>query len=121
MEPTVPQRREPIDGPQPGDRAPDAPCRDPFTGTPKRLFDLFRGPHFTLLGLGERCAAARNDLKTDVVKPYLIGPGGLIDDAGHVAHAYGQDSLILIRPDGYVGLIADADNALAVADYLRSL
>jgi len=24
-------------------------CRDPFTGTPVRLFDLFRGPHFTLL------------------------------------------------------------------------
>ena len=108
-------------GPQPGDRAPDAPCRDPFTGRPIRLFDLFRGPHFTLLGLGERCAAALNDLKTDIVKPYLIGPGGLIDDAGHVARAYGQDALILIRPDGYIGLIADADNALAVADYLRSL
>ena len=92
-----------------------------FTGTPKRLFDLFRGPHFTLLGLGEHCAAALSDLKSGIVKPYLIGPGGLIDDAGHVAHAYGQDSLILIRPDGYIGLIADADNALAVADYLRSL
>jgi hypothetical protein len=38
-----------------------------------------------------------------------------------VAHAYGQDSLILIRPDGYIGLIADADNALAAADYLRAL
>ena len=108
-------------GPQPGDRAPDAPCRDPVTGTPKRLFDLFRGPHFTLLGLGERCAAALNDLKADIVKPGLIGPGGLIDDAGHVALAYGQDALILIRPDEYIGLIADADNAPAVADYLRSL
>jgi len=108
-------------GPRPGDRAPDAPCRDPFTGSPKRLFDVFRGPHFTLLGLGERCATALNDLKSDIVKPYLIGPGGLIDDAGHAAHAYGQDALILIRPDGYIGLIADADNAPAVAGYLRSL
>ncbi len=69
-------------GPRPGDRAPDAPCGDPFTGTPKRLFDLFRGPHFVLLGLGERCATALNDLKADIVKPYLIGPAGLIDDAG---------------------------------------
>jgi hypothetical protein len=66
-------------------------------------------------------SASANDLKTGIVKPYLIGPGGLIDDAGHVAHAYGRDSLVLIRPDGYIGLIADADNALAVADYLRSL
>ena len=56
-----------------------------------------------------------------MVKPYLIGAGGLIDDAGHAAWAYGQDALILIRPDGYIGLIADADNALAVAGYLRSL
>lgn len=108
-------------GPQPGDRAPDAPCRDPLTGTRERLFDLFRGPHFTLLGLGERCAPALSDLKTDILKPCLIGPGGLIDDAGHVAQAYGQDALILIRPDGYIGLIADADNAPAVAGYLRSL
>ncbi len=108
-------------GPQPGDRAPDAPCRDPLTGTQKRLFDLFRGPHFTLLGLGERGAAALTDLKADIVKPYLIGPGGLIDEAGHAAHAYGQDALILIRPDGYIGLIADADDASAVAGYLRSL
>jgi hypothetical protein len=37
-----------------------------------------------------------------------------------VARAYGQDALILIRPDGYIGLIADADNTFAVAGYLRS-
>jgi hypothetical protein len=55
------------------------------------------------------------------VKPYLIGPGGLVDDAGHVAQAYGPDALILVRPDGYIGLIADADAGLAVADCLRSL
>ena len=104
-----------------GDRAPDAPCRDPFTGAAKRLFDLFRGPHFTLLGLGERSATAITDAASDLVKPYLIGPGGLADDDGHVARAYGQDALILVRPDGYVGLITAADDARAVADYLGSL
>ena len=109
------------DGLRPGDRAPDAPCRDPFTGTPTRLFDLFRGPHFTLLGLGGRCAPALDGLRTDIAKPFLIGPGGLIDDGGHAAHAYGKDALVLVRPDGYIGLIADADDAPAVADYLRSL
>jgi 2-polyprenyl-6-methoxyphenol hydroxylase-like FAD-dependent oxidoreductase len=112
-------------GLQPGDRAPDAPVRDPrsdsHSGAPNRLFDLFRGPHFTLLGLGGRSAASLQDLKSDLVATYLVGPGGLIDDAGHVARAYGQDALILVRPDGYVGLIADADNPSAVADYLRFL
>jgi 2-polyprenyl-6-methoxyphenol hydroxylase-like FAD-dependent oxidoreductase len=108
-------------GPRPGDRAADASCRDPLTGTRKRLFDLFRGPHFTLLGLGERSAAALDALTSDIVQPYLIGPGGLIDDAGHVTRAYGQDALILIRPDGYIALIANADDAPAVVGYLHSL
>jgi hypothetical protein len=113
-------RADPADSGR-GDRAPDAPCRDPFTGTPKRLFDLFRRPHFTLLGLGDRCAAALSDLESGIAKAYLIGPGGLVDDAGHVARAYGQDALVLIRPDGSIGLIADADDTLAVAGYLRFL
>ncbi|MFC6082159.1 FAD-dependent monooxygenase [Sphaerisporangium aureirubrum] len=106
---------------RPGDRAPDAPYLDPSTGTRGRLFDLFRGPHFTLLRLGERRGTAFDDLKTDIVKPYPIGPGGLVDDAGHVAHAYGRDTQILIRPDGYIALTADADDPSAVADYLLSL
>lgn len=108
-------------GLQAGDRAPDAPCRDPLTGAPVRLFDLFRGPHFTLLGLGERSAVALGAVEADIVRPYLIGPGGLIDDGGHAARAYGEDILVLVRPDGYVGLIANPVDALTVASYLRSL
>jgi 2-polyprenyl-6-methoxyphenol hydroxylase-like FAD-dependent oxidoreductase len=107
-------------GPRPGDRAPDAPLRD-ATGTPTRLFDLFRGPHFTLIGLGGRCAPAVCDVETDTVKRYLIGPGGLLDDGGHVARAYGTDALILVRPDGYVGLVADPAQTGSVGQYLRSL
>jgi 2-polyprenyl-6-methoxyphenol hydroxylase-like FAD-dependent oxidoreductase len=34
-----------------GDRAPDAPCSNP-DGTSTRLFDAFRGTHFTLLAFG---------------------------------------------------------------------
>src|SRR5229473_5049996 len=40
-----------------GDRAPDAPCSN-SSGTSTRLFDAFRGPHFTLLAFGVCCAAA---------------------------------------------------------------
>ena len=109
-------------GPRPGDRAPDAPLRDPATGTPTRLFDLFRGPHFTLLGLGARSAAAvTGEAETDTLKPYLVGPGGLLDDDGHVAHAYGTDALILIRPDGYIGLVADPAETGGVGAHLRCL
>jgi hypothetical protein len=109
-----------------GDRAPDAPCRDTVTGARVRLFDLFRGPHFTLLGLGGRCAAALDEVRTDdaatdMVKPFLIGPGGLRDDDGHAARAYGEDVLALVRPDGYVTLVAGADDARMISDYLHSL
>lgn len=53
-----------------GDRAPDAPCRDAATGAPRRLFEAFAGPHFTLLGFGpgtvpalrEASAAHRGEL-----------------------------------------------------------
>jgi hypothetical protein len=118
-------------GPRPGDRAPDAPLIDAATGSPIRLLDLFRGPHFTLVGLGERCApvfanavfgnAVFGDVETDVVKPYLVGARGLLDAGGHAARAYGTDALILVRPDGYIGLIADPAETGTVAEYLRSL
>jgi hypothetical protein len=109
-------------GPRPGDRAPDAPLRAAATGTPIRLFDLFRGPHFTLLGLGESCAAALfGEVETGILKPCLVGPGGLLDDDGHAAHAYGTGALILIRPDGYIGLVAGPAETRRVAEYLRSL
>ncbi|HEY3881754.1 MAG TPA: FAD-dependent monooxygenase [Trebonia sp.] len=109
-------------GPAPGERAPDAPLRDPVSGSAVRLFDLFRGPHFTLLGLGARCAAALAEAETGGVKPYLIGPGGLLDADGQAARAYGAaDGLVLVRPDGYIGLTAGPTEARSVNAYLRSL
>ena len=109
------------DGPQPGDRAPDAPLRDAATGSPVRLFDLFRGPHFTLLGIGGRRAAVPGEFGPDIVKSYRVGPGGLLDDEGHAARAYGTGTLVLVRPDGYIGLVADPAEPGTVAEYLRSL
>jgi hypothetical protein len=109
------------DGPQPGDRAPDAPLREATTGSPVRLFDLFRGPHFTLLSIGEHGVSVPGDAGTDIVRPCHVGPGGLLDDDGHAARAYGTDALVLVRPDGYIGLVADPAEPGTVAEYLRSL
>ena len=77
-----------------GDRAPDAPCRDVATGAPTRLFEVFAGPHFTLLGFGPGTAAALRETVAkhgDVVRAYSVdaGPEGLLDDRGHVRSAYG--------------------------------
>jgi hypothetical protein len=87
-----------------GDRAPDAPCRG-AGGQATRLFDLFRGPHWTLLGYGvERSAAIAS---RPGLRIHTVGArGDIADDGGHIRDAYGlTNGWVLIRPDGYVSAI----------------
>lgn len=106
-----------------GDRAPDAPLRD-AAGATVRLFELFSGTHFTLLGFGAASAAALRETADqcgDAVRTCAIGagPGGLEDHEGHAAREYGVtgDALVLIRPDGHIALTARAGDTRAVLDY----
>lgn len=83
-----------------GDRAPDASMLG-AAGQRHRLFDLFRGPHWTLLCHGAAASMVRAGLHV-----HVIGDGGdLADDAGQFAAAYGvmPGDRVLVRPDGYVG------------------
>jgi 2-polyprenyl-6-methoxyphenol hydroxylase-like FAD-dependent oxidoreductase len=103
---TVPASRN--DGKlQAGDRAPDARCLG-GAGQATRLFTLFQGPQWTLLGYeaGER-PAPRKDLHIA-----SIGLGGdIVDDAGHIAEAYGlrPGQWALVRPDNYLAALFTAD------------
>ena len=114
-----------------GDRAPDAPGLRRPDGTAVRLFELFRGPHLTLLAFGAHAAAAAAELaapygpavRTAPVlhtgePPAAAGPTAVVDENGHAAKAYGigGDTLVLIRPDGYVGTIST--DAADIAAYL---
>ncbi|WP_326592027.1 FAD-dependent monooxygenase [Streptomyces brevispora] len=83
-----------------GDRAPDGP-----TGN-QRLFDVFRGPHFTLLAVG-----------TEADPPQSAGPAVRVHRMD-AYEAYGK-GLFLIRPDGYIGW-AGEDTA-GLAGYLARL
>ncbi|MFD9001410.1 FAD-dependent oxidoreductase [Streptomyces sp. NPDC059582] len=65
-----------------GDRAPDA------TVAGVRLFDVFRGPHWTLLTVG-----------TDAQPPVLAG----VRTARIAPHGRYRTGIFLVRPDGYVG------------------
>ena len=93
-----------------GDRAPDAPCGG------RRLFDLFQGPHWTLIGwrVGDRRIAPR---------PGLVIASDLDDTAGHFADAYGlaPATWLLVRPDGYVGAIVPAGQEAAIDEYLNKV
>jgi 2-polyprenyl-6-methoxyphenol hydroxylase-like FAD-dependent oxidoreductase len=100
---------------QAGDRAPDAPCRG-RAGQATRLFDLFKGPHWTLLGydVAERPASRKHLCIVAVGER-----GDIIDDDGHVADAYGlaAGQWALVRPDGYLAAIVETcelERALAI-------
>jgi hypothetical protein len=87
-----------------GDRAPDSPIMG-AAGQPSRLFQLYKGPHWTLLV---------HDAGQCVVEPraglhiYRLGQrGDVIDAWSHFQEAYGlaSDDCMLVRPDGYIGAI----------------
>jgi len=105
---------------QAGDRAPDAPMRG-AAGQPTRLFSLFQGPHWTLLGYEASYAAPapRPGLRVHSIGPH----GDLIDDGGHFRDAYGvsRGELVLVRPDGYVGAIVGAGDISALEGYLAEV
>ncbi|MEU5758021.1 FAD-dependent monooxygenase [Nocardia sp. NPDC047648] len=89
-----------------GDRAPDAPVKDD-AGRPVRLFDLFRGPHATVLSFGTPPAAEPDAYA--VVRPGtpVAGPH-VVDVDGHAFTAYAavEGTRVLVRPDGYIGAIS---------------
>jgi 2-polyprenyl-6-methoxyphenol hydroxylase-like FAD-dependent oxidoreductase len=103
-----------------GDRAPDAPIRG-AAGQLTRLFALFKGAHWTLLGC---------DVERDFVLPrpklhiHTLGPrGDILDEGGHLREAYALQSgeWVLVRPDGYVGAIVSSSEIDALETYLRDV
>jgi len=100
-----------------GHRAPDAPIRG-AAGAPTRLFKLFQGPHWTLLGYEvDRVALGpRSGLHI-----HTLGPrGDIVDEGGHIRDGYGLEpgTWVLIRPDGYIGAIVSFDERPALERYL---
>jgi hypothetical protein len=103
-----------------GDRAPDAPIRG-AAGQPTRLFQLFKGAHWTLLGY---------DVERDAVPPrpglriHTVGArGDIFDEGGYLRDFYGLASgdWVLVRPDGYIGAIVSSGEVEALETYLRSV
>jgi 2-polyprenyl-6-methoxyphenol hydroxylase-like FAD-dependent oxidoreductase len=107
-------------GVQPGDRAPDAVVLG-AGGQSTRLFMLFAGPHWTMLGRDVPPGAA-DALRRAGLRLHLFGArGDMMDVHGQVEAAYGLQpgELVLVRPDGYVGAIAAAADVDALAAYMR--
>ncbi|PRY50208.1 2-polyprenyl-6-methoxyphenol hydroxylase-like FAD-dependent oxidoreductase [Geodermatophilus tzadiensis] len=131
-------------GPHAGDRAPDARGRG-ADGRPLRLFDHFRGPHWSLLlfpgtsadraectrlaGVARRVAAALDG----EVRPCLVLPPGTppadpgvvschdVDGEAHRLYGARAGALYLVRPDGYVGHRAQPAGERGVLEYLAAV
>jgi 2-polyprenyl-6-methoxyphenol hydroxylase-like FAD-dependent oxidoreductase len=104
----------------PGDRAPDVKLRG-AAGQPRRLFDLLRGPHWTLIALGTGPASVPAG---PGLRVYRIGADGEFQDtADHFGTAYGMadGDLLLIRPDGYVGALVTAADGMRIVAYLAKM
>ncbi|TCR25222.1 FAD-dependent oxidoreductase [Streptomyces sp. BK205] len=91
------ETRTAVTGLRAGDRAPDGK----LDGT--RLFDAFRGPHWTLVAVGTEAPAL---------------PEAVRVVTGEEQPSYGK-GLFLVRPDGYVGWAGE--NTGTLTDYVRRL
>ncbi|ATY14154.1 hypothetical protein CU254_29835 [Amycolatopsis sp. AA4] len=71
-----------------------------------------RAGRFTLLNVGP--------VRTFHVVAQPAADDEIADSSGHLARAYSpaDRTLVLLRPDGYVGLISDAGDFSAVREYL---
>ncbi|MFE7815020.1 FAD-dependent monooxygenase [Streptomyces sp. NPDC057433] len=113
-----------------GDRAPDAPCsaRDV-----RRLFDAYQGPHFTLLAFGPDAAGSLSKLSWPSdgaeLRRYAVRTGRRVDDDSVLADTTGRlhgiygitgDTLVLVRPDGYLAGIITSDWEASFASVTRS-
>ncbi|MET3217843.1 FAD-dependent oxidoreductase [Burkholderia cepacia] len=120
--PLAPSNAEQTKTLRPGDRAPDAQLRD-AQGAPLRLFDIYRGHHFTAVAYGRHAA---EDCRTLLwpsagapLRRVFVEVGDLHKDTAFTDPSqsfkrhYGVtgDTLILVRPDGYIAHIATRDIA----------
>ncbi|GAA3846129.1 hypothetical protein GCM10022403_092380 [Streptomyces coacervatus] len=102
-----------------GDRAPDARLLGAH-GAETRLFDVLRGPDFTAIAYGPGAARDLENLDWPTAGAQLkrlavgsaAGDGRTFSDPENTlqsAYSLTGDTLLLIRPDGYIGHIATRD------------
>jgi len=101
-----------------GDRAPDAQVRG-AAGQARRLFDLFKGPHWTLLASEGSAVTPRSGLHIHALRER----GELTDELGqfHAAYGLAPGDCVLVRPDGYIGAIMSASESGALEAYLAKV
>ena len=101
-----------------GDRAPDAPLRG-AAGQLIRLFNLFQGPHWTLLGFEVKKEESKTVQSRPGLRIHHIGRD-IEDYEGYFRLGYGvvEGDWVLVRPDGYIAAIVGDDGLPLLETYL---
>jgi 2-polyprenyl-6-methoxyphenol hydroxylase-like FAD-dependent oxidoreductase len=110
-------------GPVAGDRAPNVTgLQGPgFSGD---LFDLLRGPHWSLVAYDHTEPVIFDNAKPTHMHVHRIGPvageSGIVDAKGELRRIYQPHpgELILVRPDGYIAARASSESEADVIDHL---
>ncbi|WP_043626494.1 FAD-dependent oxidoreductase [Ensifer sp. ZNC0028] len=100
-----------------GARAPDAPLRG-AGGQIVRLFDLLKGPHWTLLAYEASTHTVTQRAELHIHR--IARDAECRDEWQHFKTAYSlmPGDCLLIRPDGYIGAVFDADRTDEIDGYL---
>ena len=105
-----------LDGPQPGDRAPDVDFESGGT-----LFDRLRHPYFTLLAMR---GGAGSHAATDALAARFGAAvqTAVLPSSAALEKRYGPSDgrLFLVRPDGYIAFSAHASDATLLDTHLQS-
>jgi 2-polyprenyl-6-methoxyphenol hydroxylase-like FAD-dependent oxidoreductase len=107
-------------GSKAGGRAPDAPVLG-AAGQATRLFRLFEGTHWTLLGYEAPSPAVAPRPGLHI---HRIGTrGDIVDHENHARDAYEfvPGDWVLVRPDGYIGARVSADQTASLEPYLAAV
>ncbi|WP_153978650.1 FAD-dependent monooxygenase [Paenibacillus xylanilyticus] len=126
---TYPSARRNLTRSLPGDRAPNAEGLQGI-GFAVSVFDLLRGPHWTILAFVNRTDhpslenIAYNELHVHCILPsHAEKVEGIIDTEGNTYRIYdaASNELVLIRPDGYIALRASINDTASLLNYLNSI
>ncbi|WP_098742129.1 FAD-dependent monooxygenase [Paenibacillus sp. EZ-K15] len=125
---TRPTARTYVSPPLPGDRAPNATGLQ-GTGFAESVFDLLRGPHWTLLVFAKCTDPSLKNFANDELHVHCILPShveggeGIIDTAGNAYRIYdvASEELVLIRPDGYIALRTSIEDTSSISHYMNSI
>lgn len=130
--PLAPEQSDRTDTLRVGDRAPDAGLVA-ADGQPVQLFDVYRGSHFTAIAYGAGAAADLDrldwpstgaPLRRIVVGATVTRADQVLEDSANTfRRIYGLtgDTLLLVRPDGYLGHIATHDMRAATQTAAKAM